>query len=125
MAAPKKLPKEFQAKCTLCTWEGRLKAKDLADGEIVTCPDCGGHVTIETPWPPSDGGEIAVQAQVSTTTEAPRYYTPEMWKGVKQVFKCAKCGAFLEDRDDMIEHVLIHVPKAQQETVFNQLLKEK
>lgn len=53
------------------------------------------------------------------------YFTSESWKGVKTVFKCARCGAFRDERDAMIEHVLLHYPKGEQERILETLLKEK
>lgn len=53
------------------------------------------------------------------------YFTQESWKGVKVVFKCAKCGTFRDERDAMIEHVLLHFPKGEQEQILDTLLKEK
>lgn len=52
------------------------------------------------------------------------YFTREMWKGVKEVFKCARCGQFRNTRDEMIEHVLLHFPKSEQESILEKLLKE-
>jgi len=52
------------------------------------------------------------------------YFTREMWKGVKEVLKCAKCGQFRNTRDEMIEHVLLHFPKSEQESILEKLLKE-
>lgn len=52
------------------------------------------------------------------------YFTREMWKGVKEVLKCAKCGEFRDTRDEMIEHVLLHFPKSEQESILEKLLKE-
>ena len=57
--------------------------------------------------------------------EIETFYETATWKGVKTVFKCKKCGTFRDTRDEMIEHVLLHVPKAEQEEVLNLLLKEK
>lgn len=51
------------------------------------------------------------------------YFTREMWKGVKEVLKCA-CGEFRDTRDEMIEHVLLHFPKSEQESILEKLLKE-
>lgn len=53
------------------------------------------------------------------------YYDTTTWKGVKTVFRCCKCGAFRDTRDEMIEHILFHYPLSEQERVLNQLVKEK
>lgn len=63
---------------------------------------------------PHPAGEVAQE----------KYFTAESWKGVKTVFKCAKCETFRDTRDEMIEHVLLHYPKDEQEKIFNQLVKE-
>ena len=52
-------------------------------------------------------------------------YRTEMWKGIKEVFACEFCGANRDDQDAMIEHVLLHYPKARQEELLNEMLKEK
>jgi hypothetical protein len=54
-----------------------------------------------------------------------KYYDRASWKGVKEVFRCETCGTCRDDEDSMIEHVLLHIPLAEQEKVFNQLIKEK
>ncbi len=52
-------------------------------------------------------------------------YTAEIWKGVKTVFKCAECGRFMDLQDDMILHVLTHIPADKQEAVFQTLMENK
>ena len=53
------------------------------------------------------------------------YFTRVMWKDVKEVFKCSKCGTDRDDLDGMIEHVLTHYPLEMQEDILEILLKEK
>lgn len=53
------------------------------------------------------------------------YFTSVMWKGVKEVFKCATCGECRDTRDEIVEHVLLHFPKGEQERIFEELMKEK
>lgn len=53
------------------------------------------------------------------------YFEHTTWKGVREVYKCATCGTYRDERDSMIEHVLIHYPVSEHETIFNQLIKEK
>lgn len=57
--------------------------------------------------------------------EIKKYYDRATWKGVKDVFRCETCGTCRDDEDSMIEHVLLHIPLAEQEKIFNQLVKEK
>lgn len=71
--------------------------------------------------------EVRADTQVRPNKSATKevYFTPESWKGVKTVFKCATCGTFRDERDAMIEHVLLHFPKGEQERILETLLKEK
>ena len=64
-------------------------------------------------------------SSITKTPPAKKYYDSVSWKGVKEVFRCEACGTCRDDEDSMIEHVLIHVPFAEQERVFDQLIKEK
>ena len=52
-------------------------------------------------------------------------FTHELWRGVKEVLKCTKCGTFRDTKDPMIEHILLHYPKSEQEAELERLLKEK
>lgn len=80
----------------------------------------------KTPTPLSAGTQTSPQMQETHLggEKAQVYFTREMWKGVKEVFKCARCGAFRDTRDEMIEHVLLHFPKSEQESILEKLLKE-
>lgn len=73
----------------------------------------------ENESPPS-----AMPAAPAATPEKEVFYSIERWKGVKDVLKCAKCGTFRDDRDAMIEHILLHYAKSEQAKVFEQLMKE-
>ncbi len=53
------------------------------------------------------------------------YYEPAMWKNIKPVFRCATCGTYRDDEDDMILHVVSHLPADEQVTIFDQLMKKK
>jgi hypothetical protein len=52
------------------------------------------------------------------------YYTRETWRGIKEVYKCARCGIFRDGVDEMIEHVILHYPLNQQQDLFDKLIKE-
>lgn len=68
------------------------------------------------------------EAQVVPMAEVEKpkqYYTPAMWKETVQVFKCETCGHFENVEDEMIVHVLKHIPADEAEEVMNLLLKEK
>ena len=56
--------------------------------------------------------------------EPKKYYSVTMWKGIKQVFKCEICGTFRDTKDAVIEHLLLHFPRSQQESILDQLVKE-
>lgn len=68
------------------------------------------------------------KTQAPTEKEEPKanevYFTTEKWKGVRDVFRCARCGTFRDERDAMIEHVLLHFPANKQESILEQLVKE-
>jgi hypothetical protein len=53
------------------------------------------------------------------------YYTFESWRGVMQVCKCVTCGAFRNGEDEMIEHVLLHAPVEERESLLTQLIGDK
>lgn len=54
-----------------------------------------------------------------------KLYDTADWKGVRTVFRCAKCGTCRDDEDSMILHVLVHFPKDEQDQIFNQLVKKE
>jgi len=64
------------------------------------------------------------KAQSAPAVAEEKLYTTVLWKGVKQVFRCEKCGTNRDDKDSMIEHVLLHFPLRDQEKIFNQLVQE-
>lgn len=51
-------------------------------------------------------------------------YERIMWKGVKEIFKCSDCGHCEDYRDDIIPHVIKHVPNDQKADVLDRLVKE-
>lgn len=51
------------------------------------------------------------------------YYELRLWAGTKTVFRCVSCDHFLEKEDDMITHVLRHVPESEQNDVLELLTK--
>lgn len=51
-------------------------------------------------------------------------YEPVMWKGVKEVFKCSNCGHCEDRKDDIIVHVIKHVPDGKKAAVLDSLVKE-
>lgn len=65
-----------------------------------------------------------LQEDITTPPAQPIYFETVMWKGVKSVFKCAKCGTFRDDKDAMIEHVLLHYSFDERERMLEVLLKQ-
>ena len=54
-----------------------------------------------------------------------QYYTVERWKGVRDVYKCSKCGAFRDSLDEMKLHIIAHYI-GQEESILELLMnKEK
>ena len=66
----------------------------------------------------------AKELEEKVAAEKVVYFTTASWKGVKDVFRCARCGTYRDTRDAMIEHVLLHYPANQQEDILEKLMKE-
>jgi hypothetical protein len=63
---------------------------------------------------------------VMTASSDPRiHYTEKLWKGVKQIFICARCGQSLSSEDDMILHVVAYYPEGLQSDLLDELVKAK
>lgn len=69
-----------------------------------------------------DGLEVEIEQPAK---EPQKLYDTADWKGVRTVFRCAKCGTCRDDEDSMILHVLVHFPKDEQDQIFNQLVKKE
>lgn len=52
------------------------------------------------------------------------YYTKENWKKDIDVYRCAVCGHCENKKDNIILHVLIHVPECDKNKVLDYLTKE-
>lgn len=55
----------------------------------------------------------------------PKYFTRAMWKNTLEVFKCVRCSEFRNTKDEMIDHILLHYPREEQERVLEELVLEK
>ena len=66
------------------------------------------------------------KANKATMKKAPStdLFEQKSWKGVIDVFSCKNCSFFTEDRDDMITHVLRHVPEEDRDYVLSKLIKK-
>jgi len=53
----------------------------------------------------------------------PVLYHKKKWKGVREVYKCAKCEHCEEDEDEMKLHVLKHFPKKEREKQLDILMR--
>jgi hypothetical protein len=51
-------------------------------------------------------------------------FIPVKWAGTIPTFRCEKCGHCDPDKDNMIEHVLTHVPENDRDELLEKLLKE-
>lgn len=78
-----------------------------------------------------EGGQPA-QVKAEVATESPPAFEREevlferhSWRNVKTVFKCVKCGTFRDDRDAIIEHILLHYPAEKREAMLEALLKQE
>lgn len=66
---------------------------------------------------------------VSTHDENPTFidaplFMPVMWSGVIPTFRCVECGHCEPDKDEMILHVLTHVPEMDRDMLLEKLTKE-
>lgn len=51
------------------------------------------------------------------------YYIKTLWHGIKEVWQCKTCGAFRGTEDAMIVHVVIHVPRLEQNALLDKLME--
>lgn len=65
--------------------------------------------------PPEDGAMLEAPAPL---------YETRMWKGVLPTFRCAECGHCDQDQEEMILHVVTHLPEQDRDSAFDQLMKE-
>lgn len=68
--------------------------------------------------------EKEVLTQPETVKAAPLYQAAK-WAGVLDTFRCVTCGHCDPDQDNMILHVLNHVPETERDEVFTRLLQDK
>lgn len=76
--------------------------------------------------------EAEIKAQKDVEAAAPpqevekkkTYFDVLMWKGVKEVYRCAECGRQHDHKDDLILHIINHYPPDKRMAVMNELLKE-
>lgn len=71
----------------------------------------------------SNAAEVSEGGEEERLKKLRVLFTVERWKGVQDVFKCARCGTFRDTRDAMIEHVLLHYPAREQEALLEKILK--
>lgn len=64
---------------------------------------------------------VFIDGPIKTT---PPLYLPVMWANVLPTFQCVACGHCDPDKDEMILHVLTHVPERDREKLMVELLKE-
>jgi len=51
-------------------------------------------------------------------------FNPVLWSGVLPTFKCTICGHCDPDKDEMILHVITHVPEKDRDELLEKLTKE-
>lgn len=69
---------------------------------------------------------VVKQAEAIPPAKENPYYTKTLWHGIKEVFQCNTCGVFRDgtQEDAMIVHVVIHVPRLEQNALLDELMKE-
>ena len=50
-------------------------------------------------------------------------YITELWKGKIEVHKCVECDFYSESKDEIITHVLTHLPQAEQLAALDYLME--
>lgn len=55
----------------------------------------------------------------------PPLYMPARWAGVLDTLRCTTCGHCDPDQENMILHVLNHVPENERDEMLEKLLKAK
>jgi hypothetical protein len=84
----------------------------------------------DTPLPGvTDPDEVPFETNIVESPGVPlpqpkALYKPVMWKGIIPTNRCETCGYCTPGKDDMILHVLKHVPETEREELFNNLIKE-
>jgi hypothetical protein len=68
--------------------------------------------------------ELAQQIETAVMAPQKRYYHEALWKGIIAVWVCDECGHSENTEDDMIMHVLKHVPVEERQTLLEKLMKE-
>jgi hypothetical protein len=51
-------------------------------------------------------------------------FMPVLWSGILPTFRCEKCGYCDPNRDEIILHVITHVPEGDRDVLLEKLLKE-
>jgi hypothetical protein len=81
----------------------------------------------ETAAPPMITRQDAIpptKPAVAVPAEADNpYYHKTLWHGIKEVWQCNTCGVFRESEDAAIVHVVIHVPRLEQNALLDSLMK--
>ena len=83
------------------------------------------EIPLETPQAGRDKPEVipsTVEIVVSPVYDD--FIEKRLWAGVKTVYVCRNCGRQEDHEDDMIIHVLKHVPENLRETFMNFLLEK-
>lgn len=70
-------------------------------------------------------GVESASAVTEIAKEIPITFEKQLWRGVKTVFTCTKCGQSRDFADDVIEHILLHYEPSQRVKELERLLKEK
>ncbi len=82
--------------------------------------------TTKNTWREPEKIEAKAPESVQETKPAEEkvYYTKEYWKKDIYVYRCAVCGHCENKKDNIILHVLTHVPECDKNKVLDILAKE-
>jgi hypothetical protein len=79
----------------------------------------GGYVPKDTVFAEID----PVESFTLVVKEKP-LFNPILWSGILPTFKCETCGHCDPSKDEMILHVITHVPERDRNDLLEKLMKE-
>jgi len=85
----------------------------------------GGQTAVEPIEPETKPEPQNAPAPVSVPEGDKLNFSKLKWAGVVDVFGCNTCQTQRNDKDEIILHILTHVPASEQNALLDRLTKEK
>lgn len=99
----------------------RKKKVEIVEEEAPVAPAPVPALTREKVIPPV--APVVKPAVVIPPAAENPYYKKTLWHGVKEVWQCNQCGVFRDAEDKIIVHVVIHVPRLEQNALLDKLME--